>query len=68
MLSVAALREEGVYLIHEDDSRLVAPCHGKQSSHHLLTLSYLRESDRTHGKRKKEVRKRGTQGMQKERW
>ena len=41
VVRLAALREERVDLIHEDDCRLVAPSNCKQRPHHLLTLTYL---------------------------
>ena len=41
MFSVTPLGEEGVYLINEDHSWLVAASHGKQCSHHLLSLTNL---------------------------
>ena len=45
MLRIAALGEEGVNLVHEDDGRLITSSHCKQSAHHLLTLPYLREKE-----------------------
>ena len=44
MFSVTPLREEGVNLIDEYHSRLVAPGHSKQRSHHLLSFSHLQRT------------------------
>lgn len=35
-----ASRQNGVYLVHKDDSRLHAARHCKQGTHHLLALPY----------------------------
>ena len=47
MLCLAALGEEGVNLINEYHSRLVAPGDCKESSHHLLSLTNLSVVNKT---------------------